>query len=132
MRKRILAYIKYMNDLLKRIEASSGKDMEPGVSISREELERIKAEHLTQIAFFQHERLVHLIVMVLFAILEFLSLFLCMLVPGVGTLLLTVAVLILLIPYIKHYYLLENEVQRMYSQYDRIQALLDRAAFRMI
>ena len=27
---------------------------------------------------------------------------------------------ILLVPYIKHYYLLENEVQKMYKQYDMI------------
>ena len=35
-------------------------------------------------------------------------------------LVLAIAILILLVPYIKHYYLLENEVQKMYKQYDRI------------
>ena len=34
--------------------------------------------------------------------------------------LLALLILVLLIPYIKHYYLLENEVQKMYVQYDRI------------
>ena len=29
-------------------------------------------------------------------------------------------ILILLVPYIRHYYILENEVQKMYMQYDRI------------
>ena len=33
---------------------------------------------------------------------------------------LAIAILILLVPYIKHYYLLENEVQKMYKQYDQI------------
>ncbi len=33
----------------------------------------IKQEHLTQVAFFQHERLVHLIVTIAFAILELLT-----------------------------------------------------------
>ena len=28
--------------------------------------------------------------------------------------------MVLLIPYIRHYYILENEVQKMYAQYDRI------------
>ena len=144
MRKRILAYIKYMNARLERLEREAagkgtgrscdngagadetGTGMQDGVS---EELEKLKAEHLTQIAFFQHERLIHLIVTVLFAILEFMSLFLCMLVPNIGTMLLTIAVLVLLIPYIRHYYLLENEVQRMYEQYDRLQGLIDKDSF---
>ena len=29
-------------------------------------------------------------------------------------------ILILLVPYIRHYYILENEVQKMYVQYDRM------------
>ena len=33
---------------------------------------------------------------------------------------LTVAFLVLLVPYIMHYYLLENETQKMYVQYDNI------------
>ena len=28
--------------------------------------------------------------------------------------------MILLVPYIRHYYILENEVQKMYAQYDII------------
>ena len=30
------------------------------------------------------------------------------------------AFLVLLIPYVRHYYILENEVQKMYGQYDEI------------
>ena len=84
------------------------------------EIAGIKAEHLTQISFFQHERLVHLIVTVLFAILEMFAIALAMFFPGIGTLLLVVVVLVLLIPYIRHYYILENEVQKMYGQYDKL------------
>ena len=68
---------------------------------------RILQDHLRQIAFFQHERLIHLIVTALFAQLIQLTV-------------LTAALLVLLIPYIFHYYLLENEVQKMYAQYDEI------------
>lgn len=135
MRKRILAYIKYMNELLDRFEAEQKAKKDSGepeeVEEIRVKLEKIKTEHLTQIAFFQHERLIHLIVTVLFAILEFLALFMCMMVPSIGTMLLTFAVLMLLVPYIRHYYLLENEVQRMYTQYDRLQALIGRSSFIM-
>lgn len=39
---------------------------------------------------------------------------------GPALLALTVLLLVLLIPYIRHYYILENEVQKMYGQYDKI------------
>ena len=77
-------------------------------------------EHLVQIGFFQHERLIHLIVTVTFALLEMLAIVLSVISDSLFTLLLPVVILILLIPYIRHYYILENEVQKMYVQYDRM------------
>ena len=38
----------------------------------------------------------------------------------VFSVLLPFAVLVLLLPYIRHYYILENEVQHMYRQYARL------------
>ena len=99
MKKRILTYRKYIDFLLASDKQSDWK--------------YIKQEHITQVAFFQHERLVHLIVTVTFAVLELLTL-------SFPLLILALLILVLLIPYIKHYYLLENEVQKMYVQYDRI------------
>ena len=87
--------------------------------IIRDKLE----EHLVQVGFFQHERLIHLIVTVTFALLELLAILLSMIVNSLFTLLLPVVILILLIPYIRHYYILENEVQKMYAQYDRMRKL---------
>lgn len=84
--------------------------------------ELVMEEHLQQIAFFQHERLVHLIVTVTFALLEIISASVFILSGNIGFGALTIAVLILLVPYIRHYYLLENEVQKMYVQYDKILA----------
>lgn len=77
-------------------------------------------EHLVQVGFFQHERLIHLIVTVTFALLEMLAIVLSVISDSLFTLLLPVVILILLIPYIRHYYILENEVQKMYVQYDRM------------
>lgn len=131
MRKRILAYRKYMDELLAGLEGrSKNKNPENNASGTQAEaLNKIKAEHLTQLSFFQHERLIHLIVTVLFAIIEFLSLFMFLVTGTIGTLLLAGAIMILLIPYIRHYYCLENEVQKMYVQYDRLQKLIDSEAF---
>ena len=73
--------------------------------------------HLQQIVFFQHERLVHLIVTVLTLLSAGFALL-----TGLFTLLLLTGVLFLLfLCYLLHYFLLENQVQAMYVQYDRIQ-----------
>lgn len=112
MEKRILAYRRYMDELLQKREAEGSMD--------EAEMEALKREHLVQLGFFQHERLVHLIVTVTFAVLELLSLLMTLLFQELFPIVLTLLVLILLLPYVRHYYILENEVQRMYKQYDRI------------
>lgn len=84
----------------------------------------ILREHLTQIQFFQHERLIHLIVTCLFAVLAFAVFFALFFTMNAGLFVLFAALLVLLIPYIRHYYILENGVQRMYAQYDRLLQLL--------
>lgn len=106
MEKRILAYRKYIDDILSSDEL---RDWEKVIQV-----------HLIQIGFFQHERLIHLIVTVTFAILEVISLCLTVIQfsPFIG--LLAILLLVLLIPYVRHYYILENEVQKMYAQYDKM------------
>ncbi|MCI7323403.1 MAG: hypothetical protein MR508_08940 [Lachnospiraceae bacterium] len=79
-------------------------------------------EHLVQIGFFQHERLVHLLVTLAFALFAIMTIFVTMFSPTPGLFALTILFLVLLIPYIQHYYLLENETQKMYVQYDKILA----------
>lgn len=107
MKQRILNY-------RMKIDAILDKD-EPGTDWNE-----ILEEHLVQVGFFQHERLIHLIVTVTFALLAIISLLLALLFPQISSYLLFVAVMVLLVPYISHYYLLENETQKMYGQYDRI------------
>ncbi len=113
MEKRILTYRKYVDELLEKEEADWQKIME---------------EHLVQIGFFQHERLIHLIVTVLFALLEVISLAITTMNFQFAWGALTLLLLVLLIPYVRHYYILENEVQKMYGQYDRILKKLEDAS----
>lgn len=110
MRKRILEY----RGRIDRLLLSEGEDWET-----------VRREHLVQISFFQHERLVHLIVTVTFALLLMAAVLLSVLSFSMPVFLLAIAILILLIPYIRHYYLLENEVQKMYAQYDLLCAKTD-------
>lgn len=90
------------------------------MSLTDDERLRAKEDMLIQIGFFQHERLVHLIVTVTFALLAVVGLIFVCLDGSMGSLALEVLFIILLIPYIRHYYILENGVQRLYEYYDKI------------
>ena len=70
---------------------------------------------LVRIGFYQHERLIHLIVTMSFAIFFLLSLILVSI--NVYFLALSVLLLVLLVPYIAHYYFLENSTQELYKVY---------------
>jgi hypothetical protein len=76
--------------------------------------------HLNKISFFQHERLIHLLVTLAFAILTMLSFIFMFLNPTIPTAILTGLFFVLLLPYIFHYHFLENSVQEMYKQYDKL------------
>lgn len=139
MRKRVNAYLEYIDKILSHelpvtasFDASgeyvrkAAKDEAP----TRKDYEKLLETHLAQISFFQHERLVHLMVTILFAVLAFSAFFLLYLQIGLsvqasgglswGLLILFLLLLVLLVPYIMHYYLLENSVQKMYVQYDEL------------
>ena len=123
MEQRILQYRKFMDEELLRLSKEQ--------NVTGEEISRIKKEHLVQISLFQHERLVHLIVTVTFALLEMLAILLTVVSGELFPILLSGALLILLIPYVRHYYILENEVQKMYGQYDALYSLsMGNTAFR--
>ena len=108
MAKRLRAYLALMEKM---------KDKE----MTEEEREEFLKQMLVQIQFFQHERFIHLIVTVCFALLLMMALLGCYLTPDFGLFALAVLFFGLLIPYIKHYYLLENVVHNLYTYYDQIQ-----------
>ena len=104
MKKRLLSYIEYVNKELEREEL---------------DVESFKKELLLQIHFFQHERLVHLIVTVTFALLLMITFGVFLITEIMSVLALAGLLLVLLVPYISHYYLLENGVQQLYTVYDK-------------
>lgn len=106
MRERILTYLKWMDDILKR------EDDVDYVEVMR--------RHEREIQFFQHERFIHLIVMCLFAIAAVIVFLTNMVCFNLSLVILFFALLVLLVPYIRHYFLLENGVQKMYYQYDEL------------
>ena len=109
MKERILNYMAYIDQLL---ADDAGKN--------EEDYEKIMEEHKLQLTFFMHERLVHLLVTLTFALLAFATFFGLVFAFQPGLVVLFIALLVLLVPYIMHYYLLENGVQKMYRQYDEM------------
>lgn len=91
------------------------------------DLAKLKTELLVKIGFMQHERLIHFLVTILFALLMFMSLIAFFISMNMGMLAAAVLMLILLVPYIAHYYFLENGVQRLYKIYDEIDRKLESA-----
>ena len=110
MRKRLMDYRKRIDALL-----ACGDEQAQEVN-----WDAVIEEHLVQVAFFQHERLIHLLVTLAFALMELGSAVAAALAPQPLTAALMLALLVLLVPYIVHYYFLENETQKLYAQYDRI------------
>lgn len=90
---------------------------------TREEYAQELVRLHVRIGFFSHERLVHLLVMLGFAIFFLLALFMALTIGGAGLYILAVLFLALLVPYIKHYYFLENSVQKMYLIYNKLEQL---------
>lgn len=105
MEKRILNYRKLIDSMLEKNEG---------------DWQELLKEHLIQIGFFQHERLIHLIVTVTFALMEIIAIVATVVSGYMWLFALDFVLMVLLVPYIRHYYILENEVQKMYAQYDKI------------
>lgn len=72
------------------------------------------------IGYFQHERLIHLIVTVCFAIMSLMSIFGFYITENI----MFVGVVILFVIttgfYVEHYFILENKTQYLYTLYDKI------------
>lgn len=108
MTKQIKAYLEYIRAYMAEEHTN-------------EEYRSERSLLLQRIAFYQHERLIHLLVTLAFAIFFLLSLIMFMMVEEVPLLALSVLFLVLLIPYIKHYYFLENSVQELYTIYYKME-----------
>lgn len=86
--------------------------------------ENLAEEMLIRIGFYQHERLVHLIVTMTFATMTVISFFMLASAASLLTVGLSLLFLALTVPYVMHYYFLENSVQEMYRLYYEVKRLI--------
>ena len=99
---------KYIKEYIKKMENKLKKD------ITLKDIEELK----DKISFFQHERLVHLFIMLFCLLMLIVFIALCF-----NNNLFVIPMLILLVLnvfYIIHYYFLENSVQYLYKVYDKM------------
>jgi hypothetical protein len=89
-----------------------------------EKLKELLAYHDKQIQWMQHERLVHLIVMLFVCSFTLLILGFTMMNISIPAIILFVIFLILSVAYLIHYYRLENGVQKWYDISNQIKQRL--------
>ena len=114
MEERLKSYLEKMEKQSMIWEKNNGEGM------TEEEKKREIDDMLIQIGFFQHERLIHLIVTVTFALLTIIAIMGTLIMPQPALFILVLLLLVLLVPYVRHYYILENGVQKLYQYYDKI------------
>ena len=131
MEERIRRYERYIKREARKVrEGDSGGFEGLGGEIFREERqERLIRLHEDMVASFQHERLVHLLIMLFFVFITVVLLFLTIfgvcfgwLFGGVLYCLLVLDFIMAVLSgaYVRHYYYLENHVQGLYSYFEEL------------
>ena len=100
---------KYINEYIEELESRILNE-----KITKKDIDDL----IVKIGFFQHERLIHLLVTLFFALFAVVLTYLSFNNPMYS--LIALAIIVLLAFYIKHYYFLENSVQYLYKLYDKI------------
>ena len=96
---------RYLNDYIKELENTKKKI----------DIETLK----TKISFFEHERLIHLIVTLSFSLFSIIFTVLSYYTNNVLLFIITAIMYIIDLFYILHYYTLENGVQKLYKIFDK-------------
>ncbi len=115
---------KYVKQVMDAVRKYIDEEMK---NAPEEKTREVLAEFETKISYFQHERLIHLMVMLAFAIFLLFEIFTLFIMPTdfiVAGILLVCLFLGLTIGYVMHYYFLENSVQQMYHMRDEIRDFL--------
>jgi hypothetical protein len=115
---------KYVKQVMDAVRKYIDEEMK---NAPEEKTREVLAEFETKISYFQHERLIHLMVTQAFAIFLLFEIFTLFVMPIdfiVAGILLVCLFLGLTIGYVMHYYFLENSVQKMYHMRDEIRDFL--------
>jgi len=112
----------YIKEYMESVDKFIAGDMK---NSNAKDLERYLKEFDMKLSEFQHERLIHLLVTLAFAMFMLFELYAAFALMNLFSGVAAILMLILTIAYVFHYYFLENSVQAMYKQRDKIKAELD-------
>ena len=115
MRHYMTAYEAYLREFLKSPDPA--------------QIPAVRRETRVQLGIMQHERLVHFLVCILVGLAFFIVMGMALYFRTFALGLLDVILLGLLVPYLLHYYFLENTTWRIYTMYNRLSALEDGIAY---
>lgn len=125
-----IGYMEYFFEELKMVKQLKAHEMRVKVALGKENEDidwtALRQYHNIWISYLQHERLVHLMVTLAFGLFLLISVSVSVITKEPVFMLLDLLFFILLIPYIFHYYKLENGVQRLYLLSDEIEDKLCR------
>ena len=96
------------------------RSVETALENENTDWEVLKKEHLVQIEFIQHERLIHLMVTIMCCLLLFIGLCVFFVSGIVPFLIVDGLLLILVFCYLIYYFYIENSTQKLYRLYNRI------------
>jgi len=103
MKKQIKEYIKEVEEKIYKNEIT----------------QEYKKDMLNYISFYQHERLIHLIVTLFVGICAIIFFLAMLYFEKLTITIIFIILIILFIPYIFHYYFLENSIQKLYTLYKK-------------
>ena len=116
---------KYVLETMNAVQKYIDEEMKDApVEKTREML----SEFETKISYFQHERLIHLMVTLAFATWLLFEIYCLFVLPSeflIAGILLVLIFFGLSVGYVMHYYFLENSVQKMYHMRDEIRGYLN-------
>lgn len=109
MKKKLHIYLKTVEEYLQHPELK--------------DIEQVLTCHQQQIHFFTMERLFHLIVTMFVGMFALFSFLVFIITENIGLCFLCCLFLALFLPYLYHYYYLENGIQQMYEQYWQLESI---------
>ncbi|MBQ7783331.1 MAG: hypothetical protein IJ368_05115 [Oscillospiraceae bacterium] len=101
------------------------RSVENALEDSSTDFEALKREHLVQIEFIQHERLIHLLVTIMCCILLFIGMCIFFISDIMPFMAVNGLLLVLVFCYLIYYFYIENSTQKLYRLYNRICSKLE-------
>lgn len=117
---------KYVLETMNAVQKYIDEEMK---SAPEEKTKEMLSEFETKISYYQHERLIHLLVTLAFATWLLFEIYCLFVLPAeflIAGILLVLIFFGLTVGYVMHYYFLENSVQKMYHMRDEIRSFLNK------